>query len=169
MTDLISTFNPVTKKKQTRLEKLLIFSIGKLNLAFRIEDVQKIIKYIPIGSSGLNPFGVIHLQEQEIAVIDLHYLLFKEPDSSVRSTVNWHFILTRSLTERESIAILVSKPPSLIDVPISEIRVLPENYRRSDTLDIASHVTVINNPDGALTLFILDVPFLLEKFKQKNF
>jgi len=168
MNDLISTFNPVRKKKSTRLEKLLIFSMGKLNLAFRIDDVQKIIKYIPIGSSGLNPFGVIHLEEKEIAIIDLHYLLFKEIDP-ISHTENSHFILTRRLTERESIAILVSKLPSLIDVPISEIRVLPENYRRSDTLDIASHVTVINNSDESLTFFILDVPFLLEKFTQKNF
>ena len=165
MSDLISTFNLVTKKKVTRLEKLLTFPIGKLNLAFRIDDVQKIIKYIPIESSGLSPFGVIHL-EKEIAVIDLYRLLFKELDPIYHGK-EAHFILTRPSPVRESIAILIAKPPSLMDVPAGEIRILPESYRRSDTLEMASHVTVISQQNDPLTIFILDVTYLLEKFTKK--
>ncbi len=165
MTNPIST-SPVRKKTLTRLEKILIFPIGQLNLGLKIDSVQKIIKYLPIQSSGLSPFGVIHLEEQEISVIDLHHLLFKEKDPIAYSQ-DGHIILTRQL-QRESFAILVAKPPSLIDVPLSEIRILPESYRRSDTLEIASHVTVIPHQDDPLTIFILDVPYLLEKFTQKN-
>jgi purine-binding chemotaxis protein CheW len=45
------------------------------------------------------------------------------------------------------------------------IRVLPESYRRSDTLEVASHVVVIGQEAAPLTLFLLDVDLLLPIFQ----
>ncbi|NES01156.1 MAG: chemotaxis protein CheW, partial [Symploca sp. SIO1B1] len=53
--------------------------------------------------------------------------------------------------------------------PLSQIRILPESYRRADTLDIASHVAVINQAGVALTVFLLDVELLLPIFQKMAF
>jgi len=55
----------------------------------------------------------------------------------------------------------VADAPILIDVPLSAIRLLPESYRRSDTVNIARHVAVIPQDSGAKTIFLLDVDLLL--------
>ena len=48
-----------------------------------------------------------------------------------------------------------------MELPLSQIRTLPESYRRGDTLEIASHVTRVQQNDQLLTVFILDVDRLV--------
>jgi purine-binding chemotaxis protein CheW len=52
-----------------------------------------------------------------------------------------------------------------MEVPLSMIRVLPESYRRSDMLEVTSHVVVIPQEVAPLTLFLLDVDLLLPIFQ----
>ncbi|MGH2416392.1 MAG: chemotaxis protein CheW, partial [Microcystaceae cyanobacterium] len=61
----------------------------------------------------------------------------------------------------EQFGILVADTPLLSDVPIAQIRALPESYRRADTLEIASHVTILPQSDASLTVFVLDVDRLV--------
>jgi purine-binding chemotaxis protein CheW len=53
-----------------------------------------------------------------------------------------------------------------MEVPLSTIRVLPESYRRADTLEVASHVAVIPQEAGSLSVFLLDVDQLLPIFQE---
>jgi chemotaxis signal transduction protein len=135
--------------------KLLIFSVGQLNLAISVDIVKKIVDCTTIYSSGLNHMGMARVDDREITVVDLHKRLFNtiQPLSS-RS--RGYLIVARN-SVGETFGILVAKAPSLEDIPLSQIRTLPESYRRSDTLEIASHVTVIPQKEGSMTVFILDV------------
>ena len=45
-------------------------------------------------------------------------------------------------------------------------RVLPDAYRRADTLEVASHVAVIPQGGVPLTVFLLDVQLLLPVFQE---
>jgi purine-binding chemotaxis protein CheW len=56
----------------------------------------------------------------------------------------------------ETFGISIGQAPTLQDVAVSQIRTLPESYRQADTLEVASHVTVIPQQEGTLTVFILD-------------
>jgi purine-binding chemotaxis protein CheW len=134
--------------------------VGSLHLALSVNAVKKVLRYIPVYSSGLNHFGVANVDGKEVTVIDLHQRLFKTPQSQI-SGQNGYLILAKN-SQGESFATWVSNTPALQDVSLSSIRVLPESYRRSDTLAIASHVLALTDKDHTLTVFLLDVDRLLQ-------
>lgn len=146
--------------------KLLVFAIGNLNLALPVEYIQKVINYTTIYSSGLNDTGLAHVGDREITIIDLHKRLFKT-SQVLESGAKCYFIITKKI-EGEEFGILVAQTPTLVDVPLAQIRTLPESYRRSDTLGIASHVTIIPQEKGQLTVFLLAVDRLIPQLSQKK-
>ncbi|AFY77713.1 chemotaxis signal transduction protein [Pleurocapsa sp. PCC 7327] len=135
--------------------KLLTFSVGKLNVALPVDLVKKVVNYTPIYGSGLSHLGVARIDDREITVVDLHKRLFNA-SQLIPSGSRGYLIIARN-SVGESFGILVGQAPSLHDVPISQIRALPASYRRADTLEIASHVTVISHKEESLTVFILEV------------
>jgi len=140
--------------------KLLVFGIGKLTLALPILQVQKVIRHNPLHGSGLSHVSLTHLDDQEIAIVDLHQKLFKvslPPQGETKG----YFIISKKITQ-EPIGILVSESPALVDVASNQIRLIPNSYRRADTLEIASHVAVVPQEDGtSQTIFILDLKQLI--------
>ena len=140
--------------------KLLVFKIGKLTLALPILQVQKVVKYDPVHGSGLSHVNLAHLGDREVAIVDLHQKLFKVslPQSSQNKG---YFIISKNIAG-EPLGILVSESPALIDVHTAQIRLIPESYRRADTLAIASHVAVVPQDDEtSQTIFILDLKELV--------
>ena len=136
--------------------KLVVFQIKNLYVALPIAAVEKIISNTPIYSSGLNHFGVAHLGEKEITVIDLHKKLFK-----VSQPKQHDYLIITQTTQGENFGIMSEETPSLYEDAFSQIRTLPESYRRADTLEIASHVTVISQNKKQITVFVLDVDRIL--------
>jgi purine-binding chemotaxis protein CheW len=151
----LPNLSPAPIGQAQRSLKLLIFSVGQLNVALSVDIVKKVVDYTTIYSSGLNHMGMARVDDREITVVDLHKRLFNV-SQPIQSNSRGYLVIARN-SVGETFGILVSKAPSLEDIPISQIRTLPESYRRSDTLEIASHVTVIPQTEGALTVFILDV------------
>jgi chemotaxis signal transduction protein len=138
--------------------KLLVFEIGKLTLALPILQVQKVVKQIEVYGSGLSHVNLTHFPEQEIAIVDLHQKLF---GVSLTQSDTGYFIISKNIAG-EPLGIVVSQAPTLIDVLLKQIRLLPDAYRRADTLAIASHVTVIPDQDNVTkTIFILDLTSLV--------
>jgi purine-binding chemotaxis protein CheW len=153
------TLERLPAPQTARILKLLLFKIGKLNVALPIDSVQKVISNPSVYGSGINPFGVAHLGDREITVLDLHRRFFKQ-SQFVDASCRCYLILAKN-SAGESFGILVGETPTLIDVPLSQIRTLPESYRRADTLEVASHVTIVPQPDASLTVFVLDVDQLI--------
>lgn len=142
-------------KDREQLIKLLVFDVDRLTLALPISQVQKVVRYNPVHGSGLSHVNLVHLEDKDIAVVNLHQKLFNL-DLPQISQDRGYFIISRT-SVGESIGILVLQPPALIDIPQLQIRVIPDSYRRSDTLEIASHVTIVPQKDGtSKTIFILD-------------
>jgi purine-binding chemotaxis protein CheW len=155
----LSVDSPLNTSAQKDVSiKLLVFEIGKLTLALPILQVQKVIKQLEVYGSGLSHVNLTHLPEQAIAIVDLHQKLFGASLTQSQST--GYFIISKNI-EGEPLGILVSQAPTLIDVSLEQIRLLPDAYRRADTLAIASHVTVIPNRDRIETIFILDLARLV--------
>ncbi|PSF35248.1 chemotaxis protein CheW [Aphanothece hegewaldii CCALA 016] len=151
----ISNINFIASKSPKSLSKFLLFQVGKLSLALSVDLIQKVINYTPVFGSGLGAFGVAHIGDQEITVIDLHQQFFK-----ISQTMNpgqKGYLILVSSTMGETFALWVAQTPTLIDVALSQIRVLPDSYRRSDTLGAASHVMLISHETETMTVFILDV------------
>lgn len=131
--------------------RLIVMSLGKLTFACRIETVYKVVKYSQIHSSGLGYTGLTHLEGQAVIVIDLYRKLFQVSFPEEQG----YFVIVKP-QKGDLIAIPVATSPNLMDVLREHVRVLPESYRQSDTLDIASHVAVVPYNDETLTIFILD-------------
>ena len=142
------------------LLKLLVFKINKLTLALPVLQVQKVIKYNPVHGSGLSYVNLTHLGDLDIAVVDLHQKLFNTSLPEL-SEDKGYFIISKNITG-EPLGILVSEPPAIVDVATSQIRLIPDAYRRADTLRIASHVAVIEGEnETGKTVFILDLGSLV--------
>lgn len=144
---------PATALKSLRL---IVINIGKLTLACRIETVYKVVNRSQIHSSGLGPTGLTHVDGHTLVVIDLHRKLF---NVSIAGEPGY-FVIVKSHGDN-LVAIPVTTAPNLIDVQREQIRLLPQSYRKSDTLGIASHVAVVSNGGESLTLFIIDENALL--------
>ncbi len=151
-------------RQLTSLLKLVFFGMGGLNLALRIESVYKVVNHTSTYSSGLGAVGVTHLGDGEITVVDLHRRFFKS--SQISSSNSSGYLVVVQNNTGELYGIPVTETPALIEVPMEMIRVLPESYRRADTLDVASHVAVIPQDGNPLTIFLLDVNRLLPIFQQ---
>ncbi|MEQ9670225.1 chemotaxis protein CheW [Coleofasciculus sp. G2-EDA-02] len=146
-------------QKTTQALKLIHFTLGKLYLALPIESVYKILNRAPVHGSGMNQVGVTHSGEEDITVIDLYQRFFKE--SLPEAATGGGYLVTMQNQVGEIYGIPVAEAPILIDVPLSAIRLLPESYRRSDTVNIARHVAVIPQDSGTKTIFLLDIELLL--------
>jgi purine-binding chemotaxis protein CheW len=94
----------------------------------------------------------------------LHQRFFKTSQLS-ESNLSGYLIVVQNTTN-ELYGIPVVETPALMEVPQEMIRVLPESYRRADTLDVASHVVVIPQNGTPLTIFVLDVDRLLPIFQE---
>jgi purine-binding chemotaxis protein CheW len=146
------------------LLKLIVFSMGGLNLALPIEFVHKVVNHLPVYSSGLGSVGVAHVSNGEVTVVDLYRRFFKESQNG-ESRPNSYLVLVKNTTG-ELYGIPVADTPTLMEVPSSMVRVLPESYRRADTIEVARHVAVIPKGGAQLTVFLLDVDLLLPIFQE---
>lgn len=136
--------------------KLVAFEVGKLNLAVRIDQVQKVVNLPTVYGSGLNPVGLARVGDQEITVLDLARRLFHtEPEST-----HYGYLILVQQPNGEVFGIPSVETPLLLEVPTHLIRTLPPSYRQADTLEIASHIVVIPETEGSRTLFLLDVNML---------
>lgn len=139
--------------------KILLFTVGSLHLAFKIDVVVKVNRYTPVLGSGLTHFGITNLGDREITVIDLHQRLFHS--SQPRPSQTGGYLLLAKNSVEEVFGIVVGQTPTLLDVSLSQIRVLPESYRQADTLKIATHVILLTQGEEKLTVFLLDPDELL--------
>lgn len=146
------------RKQEYRNCKLLLFQIGTLKLALPVDSVKKITHYIPMAGSGTTAVGLISIDDMELTAIDLHKRLFKVPQPLNQGR---QFLILAKNSIEELFGILVPQTPSMLDLPVSQIRMLPDSYRREDTLEIASHVTRVQENEQLVTVFILDVDRLV--------
>ena len=158
MSNSIADANLSNPTKSDSIVKLLVFEIGKLTLALPILQVQKVVRQSEVYGSGLSHISLTHLPDRELAIVDLHQKIFGT--SLTQSPSTGYFIIGTNKVG-EPLGIIVSKAPTLIDVPMNQIRILPDTYRRSDTLEIASHVTVFSTTETTTTIFILDLDRLV--------
>jgi len=154
------------KKAVVSLKKFLFFPVGTLNCALSVDVVQKVYQNTKIYSSGLNELGLAHFGDFDVPVIDLHRRIFHTTVASGAGVKSYVILTVNSAGER--FGVLVPHSPSLIDIPLSSIRVLPDSYRRRDSLDIASHVALLSDQESQITVFILEADSLIPPLTLKT-
>lgn len=132
--------------------KLVVFEMGSLKLALRIETVYKVLNQAPVYGSGLTGVKIARIGDRDITVVELHRRFFAPRG-------NYLIVVKNSIGELYGIPVVAV--PVLIVVPLSSIQVLSESYRHTNLLEIATHVCHIPQAETPLTIFLMDVEQLL--------
>ena len=154
------SLHPRKPEPKTPSLQLLIFKVGTLCLALPIQWVYKVTYYEAVYGSGLSDVGLTQIDNSNVTVIDLHRRIFQSKQACRLSTKPCLVIVQGR--NRELYGLLVEDTPTLIDLPTSSIRVLPEAYRKADTLDIAKHVAIVPQGEEKRTIFLIDIVQLLK-------
>lgn len=140
--------------------KMVVFEIGNLNLALRVETVYKVLNQPQVYGSGLNGLGIAHVGAHKVTVVDLHWRLFQS--GIINEVSKKGYLIIVQSRDGELYGIPVAVVPALKEVSLSKIQVLPESYRHANILGIASHFCQIPQGEASMMIFLLDVEQLLQ-------
>ena len=162
MNNTLIKAKPSSKQSNSRdtksFLKVVVFSIGNLKLALRIETAYKVLNQTPVYGIGSSGVGIANVGDRDVTVVDLHRQLFRS--SNVSEGVNKGYLLIIQNKAGELYGIPVAGVPALMELPLANIRVLPQSYRHADVFGFATHVCHIPQAE-ALTIFLLDVDQML--------
>ena len=141
--------------------KFLSLQIETVALIVPIELVFRILSNVEVHNTGDRGYGITHLGEREISVLNLHHHLFQrefpQPTEERADRMIARYAVAIQSQSGDLYGIPVDRAPALLDVPLSDIRRLPDSYRQVDTLGIASHVAVVREADRPNTYFVIDI------------
>jgi chemotaxis signal transduction protein len=137
---------------QTSALSMLVAPFGNLCIAVPMAGVQKVIRTPEIFKSGERSLGVAHFEAREVIVVDLHQKIYGSANPQYE-----RYVVVTEISSGQLYGILCTKLPTLITVPWTELRPLPEEYRKRDPLGIASHVASIVQNGEAQTIFLVDL------------
>lgn len=137
--------------------KAIAFTVGNLNLGLRIEQVYKVLGKTRVHGTGLDRVGIAHVGDREVMVVDLNQQL----SGSIGGATEANYLVVAQNLRGDLVGISVAIVPTLKEVSLSNIRVLPDSYRQTALLGIATHVCQVLE-EVPLTLFLIDVDKLLE-------
>lgn len=140
--------------------KVVVFEMGSLKLALRIDTIYKVLNQAQVYGIGLNGLGIAHVGDREVTVVDLHRQLFQSSIINEASKKSYLLVVQNSAGELYGIPVAVV--PALIEIPLSSIQVLPQSYRHANILGMATHFCYISQEEAPLTIFMLDVDKLLQ-------
>ncbi len=141
MSNVASWYQPTVTAAPTI--ELVIFDISDVSFGIPIAKIDRILNQI--GTS--QPFDL----PADTQILDLHHQLFgfSFPNPAA-------YVIVRR--DRLSVCgIPVDTLPTISHVPIDRIRTLPSELRATSPIGIASHVAMISEPTGELTVFILEI------------
>lgn len=141
------------RRTTTKISTLpvLVAPFKNLQLALRMEGVQKVIRMPEVYKSGQKTLGLAQFEHQEAIIIDLHQTIYGCPNPEPERYV----IVVRATGDR-LFGIPVTILPIMLAVPEASLRPLPPDYRQHDTLGIASHLITLETGPDKQTMFLLD-------------
>jgi hypothetical protein len=129
-----------TTAQESATIDLIVFDVGEVSFGISLGKVDRVIEK-PADCQDFN----IGTGTQ---ILDLHHRLF---GSSIANPTAMVIFRSDGLY-----GIPLDTTPTLIAVPLDRIRILPNEFRHDNSLDIASHIAMISTPTAELTIFILD-------------
>lgn len=151
------------KQEAVNSLKVIMFEMGDIKLALPIHNIAKVLPKTTVHGSGFHGVGIAHVGDREVTVVDLHKRLFQS--SSINDASKNSYLMIVKDRQSELYAIPVGSVPTLMEIALSCIRVLPDSYRNADIFGFATHVAVIPAMETPITIFLLDVDQLLANSK----
>lgn len=142
---------------------VLIAPCQAIVFALPLAGVQKVIRSPQIFRSGAESLGITPFAGRDAIVLDLHQQLYGSPDPQPAAYV----VIVQTRHDR-LYGLPTQALPIMRQIPQSDLRPLPPDYRSRDRLGIASHVITLATDRAASdsqnadrsnnhqTLFLLD-------------
>jgi purine-binding chemotaxis protein CheW len=137
----------------------IVFTIANHWLALPLAAVLKIMttKAIPLNEIGGQ--SLIYLDQDPITLVNLHPVLsgvLASSSTSPANVISGQFLLITGLYGYPQWAIPVDEAPTLLELPLDSVRLLPNTYRES-IHNLACHVAVLSNRDLTPTVLLLNL------------
>jgi chemotaxis signal transduction protein len=155
------TLSLASSNSDREVSKVILFNVARYCFALPISAVLKVVNFPPELRTTLNEVGFVDLGERAIALLDLQQ---KVNPLASRGNQQGRFLTIVQLSDKELCAIPVNDPPTLGEIPLSEVRELPPKAATTPPLNLASHVAVLDSEDPPLEIFLLD----LQKMSPSN-
>lgn len=151
------TLKQTTPKARIATVKLLVFSLGELSLSLRLEGIQKVMKMPQIFKSGDKCLGITQVSHQDVMVLDLYRQVYGTPAPQAKG----HLIVLR--TGDNAFGLAVDTVPIMVEIPVTELCPLSQEFRDRDSLGIAEAMVEVSlNKQQTDMAFLLDSSRLLE-------
>jgi hypothetical protein len=125
--------------------------------------VESIVRVTPAPATLSNfnhGIAMLNVGQEMITVVDLCYRVM--PDRPT-TTADRQFLIYVQTTMGEDCAIAVANFPILMDMPITSVRPIPAAYRQVNDMSFASHMAVVDRPNGdsPLQVFLIGMNYLI--------
>ena len=140
----------------------IVFTISEYTFALPMQTVAKIVPCPLIDRSGENGIGLLEWEGQIITIVDLQQQLASNV-ASFNSDINSKhsfLILTQTKTQ-ELCGFVTAKPPTLIDIFLDDIFLIPSSFREVNQLGFISHMTLLTDLETQqkTKVFLLGIDF----------
>ena len=139
--------------------RVIVFAIREYMFALPIEAVLKIIPCPPLNSPIKNGIGMVDWEAQTVTVIDLSQNLVSSAvqESGSDSLCDPCFLILTQTDQDELCGFVIEKSPTLIDIPLNDIRSVPLSYRQVAELSFVSHMAILSNmeSENSFKVFLL--------------
>ena len=138
-TNTVSNKWTETAKQVEATIELIVFNLGEVSIGIPMIKIDRVV-------------NITHLDRdfnlsEGLEILDLHHRLF---GNSIANPTAIVVLRGWNLT-----GIPIDTTPTLIDVPLDRIRILPTGFRTNSPLGIASHIAMISSSNQELTIFII--------------
>ncbi len=148
--------------------KVVAFQIQDHWLALPTSAVLKIARLPTATNSDMEAGGLTMWNNSPLVFLNLHSLLSPRqnpqslPSSNQASGYPLKFVIIAQSQLTEPCAIPVDAPPSLMEIPLSEIKMLPSHYHQA-IRGIAEHIAILSHQGSALSILLLNLQQALKK------
>ncbi|MCY7367676.1 MAG: chemotaxis protein CheW [Chamaesiphon sp.] len=139
-TNTISNKWTETPNKIEETIKLIVFNLGEVSFGIPMTKIDRVVNKTNLDRDLKINAG--------IEILDLHHRLFGT------SIVNPTAMVI--VTGDRLAGIPIDTTPTLISIPLDQIRILPPEFRTNNPLGIASHIAMTSIGNSELTIFILE-------------
>ena len=148
--------------------RVLVFSLAKTAteqveyfFALPVESVLKVIPCPPINWAVGGELGMADIGSDNVTTLDLHRHFFPHTSKVINDSP---FLVLLNTITSETCGIPVTGLPVLSDIPLSTIRPVSLSYRQVATIDFASHMAILSDPENnkSIKIFLLGMSELIE-------
>jgi hypothetical protein len=138
-TNTVSNKWTETAKKVEATIELIVFNLGEVSFGIPMTKIDRVVNKTNLDQDFNLSAG--------IDILDLHHRLF---GTSIANPTAMVVLKGESL-----VCIPIDTTPTLISVPLDRIRILPDEFRTSSPLGVASHIAMISSLNQESTIFII--------------